>query len=56
MPGSPPATSSIPQIETVDSTNGIPAAAAARAACTSARAANIPHRPTGPRITGIASR
>ena len=31
---------------------GTPAASAARAACTSARGANIPPRPTGARITG----
>ncbi|MEZ5180083.1 MAG: hypothetical protein R2746_17850 [Acidimicrobiales bacterium] len=49
------ATSSIPQIDTVDSTNGTPAASAARAACTSARWANMPPSPTGPRITGMSS-
>jgi hypothetical protein len=43
------------QIETVDSTNGIPARSAARAACTSARGANMPPSPTGARITGNAS-
>ncbi len=42
------------QIDTVDSQNGTPAAAAARAASTSARGANMPQRPTGPRITGMA--
>ena len=43
------------QIETVDSTNGTPAASAARAACTSARGANIPASPTGASTTGSAS-
>ena len=51
-----PATSSMLQIETVDSTNGTPASPAARAARTSARRANIPPAPTGARITGMASR
>ena len=46
----------MPQIDTVDSTNGTPAASAARAACTSARGAIMPPSPTGARITGSASR
>jgi hypothetical protein len=43
------------QIDTVDSVNGTPARSAARAACTSARWANMPPSPTGARITGIFS-
>src|SRR3954470_19184641 len=43
------ATSSMLQIDTVDSTKATPAASAARAACTSARVAILPPRPTGAR-------
>ena len=42
-------------MDTVDSQKVIPADSAARAAWTSARVANMPARPTGPRTTGIAS-
>ena len=48
-------TSSIPQIDRVDSQNVTPARSAARAAWTSARWANIPPKPTGARMIGIAS-
>ena len=53
--GLPVATSSSVQAETVDKVNGTPAAAAARAACTSPRRAFIPASPIGPSITGMAS-
>ena len=47
------ATSSMLQIDTVDSQNGTPKRSAARAAWTSARRANMPARPTGARSTGM---
>ncbi len=47
------ATSSIPQIESVDSQKVIPARSAARAASTSARGANMPANPTGASTSGI---
>ena len=50
-----PPTSSIPQIDTVDSQKATPIASAARAAWTSARRANIPPSPTGASTTGSAS-
>ena len=47
------ATSSMEQMDTVDSQKGTPTASAARAAWTSARRANMPHSPTGARMTGM---
>ncbi|MOA25376.1 hypothetical protein D3C78_1460970 [compost metagenome] len=47
------ATSSIGHTDTVDRVNGMPLAAAARAACTSPRRAYMPVRPTGARATGM---
>ncbi len=46
------ATSSMLQIETVDSTKGTRIASAAQAACTSARGASIPASPTGASTIG----
>ncbi|KWV85283.1 hypothetical protein PFLmoz3_05227 [Pseudomonas fluorescens] len=49
------ATSSIEHTDTVDRQKGMFLLAAALAACTSPRRAYMPVRPTGLRITGIAS-
>jgi hypothetical protein len=47
------ATSSMEQIDTVDSVNGMPALQAASAACDSPRREHMPEMPTGPSAIGM---
>ena len=47
-------TSSMLQMDTVDSQKAMPICSAAWAACTSARVAYMPARPTGPSTRGMA--